>query len=215
MATDFTLREVSEKYDRFAPWYDLVEGIPDLLGLRKLRRQLLQNASGSILEIAIGTGKNLGFYRPGSTVVALDLSDEMLHVARKRAQALAVNTAFLRADAAHLPFTSRNFDTVMSSLSSCTFRDPVEALREIGRVCKPGGRILLLEHGRSDREWLARFQDRHADQFAIPLGCHWNRRPQELVREAGLEILNAQRFIFGVFHLIEAKRLSISSCEKS
>ena len=56
----------------------------------------------------------------------------------------------------------------------------------------------------------ARFQDRHADQFAEPLGCHWNRDPQELVRRAGLSVLNAQRFLFGVFHVIEAKPRALS-----
>ena len=72
------------------------------------------------------------------------------------------------------------------------------------RVCRADGRVLLLEHGRSNREWLARWQDRHADQFAKPLGCHWNREPLELVRQAGLKVNNSRRVFFGVFHRIEA-----------
>ena len=78
------------------------------------------------------------------------------------------------------------------------------ALKEINRVCRRDGKILLLEHGRSDRERLGRWQDRHAEQFAKPLGCHWNREPLKIAREAGLKVVRAQRIFFGIFHHIEA-----------
>ncbi len=81
---------------------------------------------------------------------------------------------------------------------------PVNALREMARVCKPGGRVLLLEHGRSDREWLGRWQDRRQDSFAKQLGCHWNREPVEMVRQSGLILASTWRAFFGVFHVIEA-----------
>jgi len=205
MALGFTSQEISRKYDRIARWYDWVEGVPDLLGLSKLRRRLLQGASDRGLEVAVGTGKNLRFFPRGSRVLALDLSREMLNMTRKRATKLPINVSFLLADAKTLPFSAKSFDTVVSSLSNCTFPDPMIALREIARVCKPSGRILLLEHGRSNREWLARWQDRHADQFAKPLGCHWNREPLELARKAGLKVVERQRCFFGIFHRIKAE----------
>ena len=204
MAVKFTTREISEKYDRFAPWYDWIEGILDLLGVRRLRRRLLGRTSGRVLEVAVGTGKNLRYYPDGCQVTAVDVSREMLSVAGKRAVKLSMDINFLLADAEALPFFDKTFDTVVSSLSSCTFPNPVAALQEMGRVCRAGGKILLLEHGRSNREWLARWQDRHADQFAKPLGCHWNREPLELVRQAGLKVNNSRRVFFGVFHRIEA-----------
>lgn len=74
----------------------------------------------------------------------------------------------------------------------------------MARACRAEGKILLLEHGRSDREWLGRFQDRRADSFAKPLGCHWNREPLELVKQAVLKVVRARRAFFGIFHLIEA-----------
>jgi len=116
-----------------------------------------------------------------------------------------MNISFLVADARALPFSDHSFDTVVSSLSTCTFPNPVAALGEMARVCKPSGRVLLLEHGRSNKEWLGRFQDRHADQFAKPLGCHWNREPLELMRTAGLRLVAARRVFFGIFHTIEAQ----------
>jgi ubiquinone/menaquinone biosynthesis C-methylase UbiE len=204
MAVDFTSREISQKYDRFARWYDWVEGIPDVLGVSRLRRRLLRRASGKILEVAAGTGKNLKFYPSDCRIIALDVSLEMLNLARKRATKLSMDISFVLGDAQTLPFRDKSFDTVVSSLTTCTFPNPVTALREMRRVCKSEGKILLLEHGRSDREWLARWQDRHADKFAKPLGCHWNREPRNLVRQAGLGMNEARRTFLGIFHQIEA-----------
>ncbi|MGH7930484.1 MAG: class I SAM-dependent methyltransferase [Candidatus Binatia bacterium] len=205
VSEQLTPREISQKYDRFARWYDWVEGIPDLLGLSRLRRQILRHASGKILEVAVGTGKNLAHYPPDSRIIALDLSREMLNVARERAVKLPMKVSFCLADAEALPFANNSFDTVVSSLSTCTFPDPVAALKEIARVCQPQGKVLLLEHGRSDRDWFARWQDRHAEQFAKPLGCHWNRKTLELIEDAGLRVVRARQTFFGIFHQIEAE----------
>ena len=205
MPVNFTSRELSEKYDRFAPWYDWVEGVPDLLGVRRLRRRLLRQASGKVLEVAVGTGKNVQYYPRGCRIIGIDVSREMLNVARERAAKLSMEVSPLLADAEALPFSNQIFDTVVSSLSTCTFPNPVAALGKMARVCKPAGRILLVEHGRSNREWLARWQDRHADQFAKPLGCHWNREPLELARKAGLKVVERQRCFFGIFHRIKAE----------
>ena len=196
--------EIRRKYNKFARWYDLAQGIPELLGLRKLRRELLERASGEILEIAVGTGKNLDYYQDRSQIIALDLSPRMLDIARKRAYKLHINASFLLMDAERLAFADRSFDTVVDSLSLCTFPDPLIALEEMARVCRSEGRILLLEHGRSDREWLGRFQDRRADTHAKQLGCRWNREPLDLVRQAGLNIISARRTFLGIFHMIEA-----------
>ena len=204
MAVTFTSQEISNKYDRFARWYDCVEGLPNLLGVSRLRRRLLRRATGKILEVAVGTGKNLAYYPRDCRIIAGDLSNEMLNIARRRAVKLAIHVSFLVGDGGTLPFEDRSFDAVVSSLSTCTFPDPLAALKEMHRVCRPEGRILLLEHGRSDREWLGRFQDRKADKFAKPLGCHWNREPLELVRAAGLHVIEAKRVFLGIFHEIEA-----------
>ena len=201
---EFSSRELSAKYDRCARWYDYVEGVLDFLGLRRLRQAVFSKPLGKVLEVAVGTGKNLCYYRSDCQIIALDLSTEMLNVARNRAAELFVHVSFLVADAEALPFPEKSFDTVVSSLSTCTFPDPVAALVEMARVCRTDGKVLLLEHGRSDREWLGRWQDRHADQFAKPLGCNWNREPLELAKNAGLTIIRVQRSFFGIFHRIEA-----------
>lgn len=128
----------------------------------------------------------------------------MLNVARKRADRLDLDATFHVMDAEALDFPDSSFATVVSTLSTCTFPDPVKALREMARVCRPGGKVLLLEHGRSSHSQLAHFQDRHAEGFAKPLGCHWNREPLELVKHAGLSPVTARRTFFGVLHTVEA-----------
>jgi ubiquinone/menaquinone biosynthesis C-methylase UbiE len=198
-------RELRETYRRLARWYDLAEALPEALGLRRLRRRLLAQARGNVLEVAAGTGKNFHFYPPGRTLVATDLSADMLRLARRRAAQLDRAYRFALMDAEVLAFPGRAFDTVVSTLSTCTFPDPVHALREMSRVCRPDGRILLVEHGRSDRGWVASWQDRRAEAHARRFGCHWNREPRQLVQQAGLGIVQAQRRFGGVFHIIEAR----------
>ena len=205
MPVQLTAKELSEKYNGFARWYDIVEGVPDFLGVRKLRQKLLSQATGKVLEVAVGTGKNLLYYPEGCQITAVDLSAGMLAVARKRADKLSLRITCALMDAETLGFPDERFDTVVSSLSMCTFPNPVIALNEMARVCRSHGRVLLLEHGRSDRERLGRWQDRREDGFARALGCHWNREPPELVRQAKLRIIAARRIFFGIFHVIEAK----------
>lgn len=204
MTVHLTSQEIARKYDHFARWYDFIEGIPDLLGIRKLRKRLLRRASGKVLELAAGTGKNLPYYPRSCRIIAADISGEMLSRARQRDAKVRMGISLVLADSVALPFSHHAFDTVVSTLTTCTFPNPEAALREMARVCRPEGRILLVEHGRSDREWLARWQDRRAEAHAKQLGCHWNREPLKLVHQAGLKLAVARRSFFGIFHEIEA-----------
>lgn len=194
-----TLRELQNKWDRAARWYDLATVPLELLLFRPLRSRLLRSADGNVLEVAAGTGLNHSRYRYGVDVTAVELSLGMLSHARHRGVA---RVALM--DAERLAFADATFDTVVSTLGTCTFPDPVQALREMRRVCRPGGRILLMEHGRSDWPAIARWQDRRAPKHAEFLGCWWNREPLENVRKAGLEPLVARRRFFGMVHVIEA-----------
>lgn len=200
----FTTREIREKYDHFARWFDLAEGIPlTLLGIQRLRRRWFAQARGRVLEVAAGTGINLASYPAECELVLSDLSRAMLERARRRARRRDRRAVFLEVAAERLPFRSHTFDTVTSSLGLCTFPDPETALREFGRVCRPDGRILLLEHGKSSVGWMARFQDRHAGAHAKALGCNWNREPDRIAERAGLAFRRHERYRFGVFHVLE------------
>ncbi|HEX6970626.1 MAG TPA: methyltransferase domain-containing protein [Limnochordia bacterium] len=201
----WTADALRERYDQIAAWYDAVEGLTErLMGVPRLRQRIFSRARGSVLEVAAGTGANLPHYPPGCEVTLIDLSPGMLARARRRAERLGMKARFELGDAQALPFEAGRFDTVASSLTLCTFPDPLAALSEMRRVCRGGGRILLLEHGRSDRAWLGRWQDAKAERHARHVGCYWNREPLELVRQAGLTVIEARRYRLGTFHTIEA-----------
>lgn len=195
-------RELRTTYDRLAPWYDALERIPELLlGTGRLRDRLVAPAEGRVLEVAVGTGRNLPRYPAACRIVGIDLSTGMLRRAREKGSSARV-LGFLAMDTEDLAFPDDAFDTVVDSLALCTYHEPVRALREMSRVCRPGGRILLLEHGRSDRSWLGRWQDRHEGFLADRVGCHWNRRPKRLVEAAGLEVVEDRRSVLGVFRVL-------------
>jgi len=199
-----TKEQIRQTYDRIAHWYDLIEAVPEFLGVRRLRYEILQRASGRVLDIAAGTGKNLRYYPETCQITAADMSSAMLEISRRRANSLGLDITFLMMDAEAIGLQDKSFDTVVSSLTLCTFPAPVAALQEMARVCRTNGRILLVEHGRSDYERLGRWQDRRADRHAAKVGCHWNREPLEMVLKAGLKLIYARRTFFGIFHLIEA-----------
>jgi ubiquinone/menaquinone biosynthesis C-methylase UbiE len=201
-----TVSRLQNAYDAIADqyekriWFD-----QHILGVARLRRKLLSKATGKILEVACGTGLNLPLFPPDSEITAVDLSPNMLDVARENAAKHDLNINLAVMDAEKLEFENGSFDTVVSSLSTCTFPDPIKALQEMKRVCRPGGRILLLEHGHSNLPWLANFQDRNEyKHFQEHAGCRWNQEPLDLVQSAGIRILKSKRNILGMFHSIEA-----------
>jgi ubiquinone/menaquinone biosynthesis C-methylase UbiE len=200
MALRLTSSELQRKWDRAARWYDLGLWAVERLGLQRLRADLVKEASGCVLEVAAGTGLNLPLYEPGARIVATDLSLEMLRVARRR----NLTGEVVVMEGSRLAFPDRMFDTVVSTLATCTFPDPAAAVLEMRRVCRPEGRILFLEHGRSDRERIGRWQDRHAHRHARHLGCFWNRDPLAIIQEAGARVIRARRTGFGIVHVIEA-----------
>lgn len=200
------LQELQGAYDDLAEayesrmWFDQT-----ILGVARGRRRLMSQAQGRILDVACGTGLNFPMFPTSSEVIAIDLSPRMLQMAQQKAKALHLNVQTRLMDAQQLEFPSSSFDTVTSSLSTCTFPDPVEALKEMKRVCREGGRILLLEHGHSSVRWLANFQDRNVlKHYRQSAGCRWNQDPLDLVHAAGLTVLNSRRFGLGMFHTIVA-----------
>jgi ubiquinone/menaquinone biosynthesis C-methylase UbiE len=175
-----------------------------ILGVGRLRRKIFSNAHGHILDVACGGGENFRhIHHPGSTFTAIELSPYMLGQAKKRAEKLGMNINLQVMDAQNLEFPDATFDTVISALSTCTFPDPVRALQEMRRVCKPTGRILLLEHGQSSWKPLARWLDRAAPAQYAEAGCRLNQDPRKVVQDAGLKLLSIERRLLGVVYLME------------
>jgi ubiquinone/menaquinone biosynthesis C-methylase UbiE len=191
--------EIADQYEKKI-WFD-----QHILGVARLRKKLLSKATGKILEVACGTGLNIPLFPAGSDITAVDLSPNMLEVARANVTKYGLNVNLAVMDAEHLEYADGSFDTVVSTLSTCGFPDPVKALQEMKRVCRPNGWILLLEHGHSNLPWLANFQDRNEyKHFQEHAGCRWNQDPLDLVQSAGIKILRSKRNILGIFHSIES-----------
>jgi ubiquinone/menaquinone biosynthesis C-methylase UbiE len=204
-----TANQLQSAYDQIADqyekriWFD-----QHILGVARLRKKLLSKATGKILELACGTGQNFPLFEPNSEITAVDLSPRMLELARRNAIEHGLNINLAVMDAEQLEFPDGGFDTVVSTLSTCTFPNPVKALQEIKRVCRPDGLILLLEHGHSNLPWLARFQDRNEYQhYQDHAGCRWNQDPFDLVQSAGIKVLRNQRNVLGMFNSMEATPL--------
>lgn len=196
---------IREIYDRLAPSYDRREAILEWTLLRRYRRRLLPWAGGETLEVGIGTGRSLPFYPSDCQVTGVDLSTEMLKRAHRRAKRLGREVSLLQMDAQALEFPDETFDTVVSNLAVCTFIDPIQALAEMARVTKPGGRILLLEHGRSHYRGVSWALDRIAPQSVQRHGCHPNRNVVALAQAADLVVLKADRRMAGIIHMIRAR----------
>lgn len=201
-----TVNELQSAYDEIAEQYEKKTWFDQhILGLARQRKRLMSHAHGKILDVACGTGLNFPIFPSTSEITAIDLSQRMLKVASQKAMQLNLKVRTQVMDAQKLDFADRSFDTVTSTLSTCTFPDPIQALQEMKRVCRMDGRILLLEHGHSSLPWLANYQDCHVLQhYQQNAGCRWNQDPLDLVKTAGLKILSSKRFGLGMFHAIVA-----------
>jgi ubiquinone/menaquinone biosynthesis C-methylase UbiE len=179
--------EIRRRYDEWAGNWRLVNGITDtLLLLNHLRKKQLATATGAVLDIACGTGENFPYLGKAASITALDLSSEMVAEADRRRRQMGIEVELMVGDAQNLPFSDGTFDHVVSAFSTCTFPDYVAAFLEMKRVVEPGGRILLLEHGRSGVGWIARRQDRNIDRVYAKGGCRNNRDVGAELAEAGL-----------------------------
>jgi ubiquinone/menaquinone biosynthesis C-methylase UbiE len=147
-------------------------------------------ARGIVLEVGVGSGLNLALY--GSDidhVYALDLSAELLGIARRRSAETAVPVSFARASGEQLPFADAVFNTIVVTWTLCSVRDPIAALREMRRVLKPGGQLLFVEHGLSPEPGVARWQRLLTPCWSrLSGGCHLDRKADDLLRAAGFEI---------------------------
>jgi methyltransferase OMS1, mitochondrial len=199
-----------ERFQSIADIYDSQIGRDEaFMGINLLRRALLYfHAKGTVLEVGAGTGRNISYY-PSTVdrIVLSDSSDQMLLQARQKIQRMSHNDrarfACVEADAAKLNFPDDSFDCVVDTFGLCSFDDPVAVLQEMARVCKPEGKILLLEHGRS-KSWqsLSDYLDKNAERHAKNWGCIWNRDLDELLRAAPLNLGRVDTWHFGTTYYV-------------
>ena len=191
-----TVEDIQTVYDRQAKWVSRL-GWLDQLVTGRYRRQQFGRATGRILDVACGPGANFRYLPDSTDVVGIDISEGLLELARAELDALERDGRVTQMDAQDLEFDANSFETVISSFSTCTFPEPVAALEEMARVCRPDGEILLLEHGQSDNAAIARFQEWRAEAHYEKSGCRLTHDPLEVVHKAGLSVTKAETAQFG------------------
>ncbi|MDP3918644.1 MAG: class I SAM-dependent methyltransferase [Nanoarchaeota archaeon] len=147
-------KTVQKRYDRFSIIYDLFEYPIEKLFFSKWREKYIGQVKGNVLEIGVGTGKNLPYYKKDTQIIGIDISSKMLAKAHLKVKELNKNINLKQADATKLPFKDKSFDYVVCTFVLCSVPDPVATIKEMVRVCKEGGKVVMLEHTISKSLWM-------------------------------------------------------------
>lgn len=175
------------------------------LWFRAWRRRVWSAIEGDrILEVGVGTGKNLPFHPKDRVVVAVDLSERMLARAKRRAAASGIPVEPTVMDVQSLAFPDGSFDTAVGTFVFCSVPEPRRGLVELRRVLRPGGKLILLEHVRADGRWAGRLLDRLDPIVSRLVGAHVNRRTVATVAESGFRLERVES-LNRLVRLIEAR----------
>jgi ubiquinone/menaquinone biosynthesis C-methylase UbiE len=199
-----------ERYQRIAPFYDVLD-LPFEYGrYRKIRPLLLAGLAGRLLDAGVGTGRNFPFYPPTATVIGIDLSPAMLARAERRRGSAAAPVTLRQMDVTRLDFPDRYFDAAVATFLFCVLPDELQvpALKQLSRVVKPGGLIRLLEYTRPRGAVRRAFTKIWEPWVYWAYGAGFDRRTEEHVPEAGLQLIES-RFVAGdLIKMITARPLA-------
>ncbi len=191
-----------DKWDNAAKSFDIMNsGIELRYGEKK--REWFSRSEGRTLLVAVGTGLDLQYFSPEQKVVGIDISSKMLEKAKVKSNDLASGTELVRADAQMLGFAGNSFDSVVTSCTFCSVPDPVAGLKEIRRVLKPGGKLLMFEHVRSNIFWMGPMMDL-LTKVTRKVGPDLNRRTRENVVRAGFKLTREINVYLDMVKLFEA-----------
>jgi ubiquinone/menaquinone biosynthesis C-methylase UbiE len=192
-------------WDKAAPDYDRQIALFERIQFGGGREWVGSRASGDTLEVAIGTGRNLPFYPKGVRLTGVELSPNMLAIARDRAAGLDMHPDLIEGDAEALPFADGRFDTVVCVLSLCTIPNHAKAIAEMARVLKPGGKLLLLDHIGS-RWWPIWAVQKLLEWFTARNGEYMTRRPLPMLAPAGFTVTESQQLKWGTVERVAATK---------
>ncbi len=197
------MRRIEAHIDGIARFYDTFNVLGEWF-FSKQRKEILRLAQGNVLEVGVGTGNSFKDYPSGKSIEAIDISREMLRRASEKARNYSGKIELRQEDVHQLPFKSETFDTVFTSLVFCTVADPIRGLREIRRVLRKGGKLLMLEHVRSKNEIIGQVMDR-VNPFVARYGIdNINRDTVGNLRKAGFKILQDKNVAYDIVKTIVA-----------
>ncbi len=205
-ALDAETERVRRITDKLAPGYDQQMNLVEKILFGDGRAWVCSRAHGEVLEIAVGTGRNLPYYPTDVTLTGIELSPAMLALARARANQLGREIDLHGGDAQALPFPDESFDTVICTLALCSIPNDRMAVHEVRRVLRPGGYFLILEHVRSSMRAIRAVQ-RLWDVFSVrSAGDHMLREPLEDLEAEGFEVLTLERSKWGIVERVAARK---------
>ena len=208
MLSESKATEIAKRrYNRIALLYTvLIDGLIERSRSSRWRELLWSKVEGThVLEVGVGIGKNFPYYPADAEITAIDFSEKMLKYARDKARKQGVRVRLQQMDVQNLQFEDNTFDTVVASFAFCSVPDPLRGLMEVERVCKPEGRVVLLEHVLSTNRILAWLMNLTAPLARI-IGDNPNRRTVENVVKSGLRVEQVTDLGVGIFKLIEARK---------
>ncbi len=197
---------VERIYGELAERYDRAIGVAERLLFAGGREWACSRAAGDVLEIAVGTGRNLAHYPGDARVVGVELSPRMIEIARRRAEEANVEADLRLGDAQNLDFPDERFDAVVCTLALCTIPDDERAVAEVFRALRPGGRFFLLEHVRSPNP-VVRVAQRILEPVTLRFEAdHLLREPLDRLGPAGFEVEEVHRSKLGIVERISARK---------
>jgi ubiquinone/menaquinone biosynthesis C-methylase UbiE len=198
---------IQKRYDRIAPYFDGLEAVMEGLFMKSWRKKLWAKVEGHhILEVGVGTGKNFAFYPPDARVTAIDFSQQMLKQAQLNQSRKQVAVDLHLMDVQSLCYADNSFDTVISTFVFCSVPVPSKGLKELYRVCKPGGQVLLLEHVLSSKPIVAKLMNVLNPVVLKLLGANINRNTVKNVKSCGFSSVRVDERSSDIIKLIEARK---------
>jgi ubiquinone/menaquinone biosynthesis C-methylase UbiE len=196
---------IRKRYDRLSPYYDLLESFLEKVAFSKWRKRAFDYLEGeNILEVGVGTGKNLDFYPPEKKLTAIDFSPGMLSRARRKVEGNSMNIDLIEMDVQKLKFENQSFETVLATFVFCSVPDPIKGLKEIKRVCKKEGKIILLEHVRPSGRLLGKLFDTLNPFIVRLMGVNINRETVANIEKAGLRIEEERNLFSSIVKMVVA-----------
>ena len=207
---DKRTEQARRAYDRAARWYDIEEWLPERLAFRKWRKELWGRIpDGRVLEVGVGTGRNLDYYREGLNVNAIDISPKMLAKAQTKVARLGIAADLRLMDVQALEFDGSTFDSAVSTFVFCSVPDPVLGLREVSRVLKPSGRAYFVEHVLSARQPMRWTMQRLNGLVSTIGGANINRDTVANIEAAGFTIIESRDLWSDIVKLIIAEKATV------
>ena len=182
------IEKIQKRYNRNAKFYDFMESMMEKGKMGEWRKNLWKEAQGKVLEVGVGTGQNIIYYPENSDITAIDFSERMLEKAKEKADKSGRKVDFRLMNVQKLDFPDNTFDTVVTTCVFCSVPDPVKGLMEIKRVCKDNGKIIMLEHVKSQKRVLGHLMDLFNPLSVVIAGANINRDTIGNLKKAGLTV---------------------------